>query len=96
MEDLNDQIKRVNEKLQLLLHNYSKLQKEHLMLSRNLERTLEREKELNERITKLQQQLEIAKLSSAESGGEMAAAMEKRINGYIKEIDECIALLMSR
>lgn len=66
------------------------------MLSRNLERTLEREKELNERITRLQQQLEIAKLSSAESGGEMAAAMEKRINGYIKEIDECIALLMSR
>lgn len=66
------------------------------MLSRNLERTQEREKELNERITGLQQQLEIAKLSPTEAGGEMSASMEKRINGYIKEIDECIALLMNR
>ncbi|MBW7890281.1 MAG: hypothetical protein H3C48_04490 [Chitinophagaceae bacterium] len=96
MADLNDQINRVNEKLQLLLYNYNKLQKENVMLSRNLERTLEREKELNERITGLQQQLEIAKLSSSETGGEMAVSMEKRINGYIKEIDECIALLMNR
>ena len=96
MSHLNDDISRINEKLQLLLKQYHALQKENDRLMLDLEQKKIGEKEMKERASLLQQQVEIAKISSGQAGQEVKSELEKRINTYIKEIDQCIALLANQ
>ena len=96
MSHLNDDISRINEKLQLLLKQYHALQKENDRLKLDLEQKKIGEKEMKERASLLQQQVEIAKMSSGQAGQEVKSELEKRINTYIKEIDQCIALLANQ
>lgn len=96
MSRLNEDISRINEKLQLLLKQYHALQKENDRLKQDLEQKKAGEKEMKEKAAWLQQQVEIAKVSSGQAGQEIKSDLEKRINTYIKEIDECIALLANQ
>ena len=96
MSHLNDDISRINEKLQLLLKQYHALQKENDRLKLDLEQKKIGEKEMKERASLLQQQVEIAKISSGQAGQEVKSELEKRINTYIKEIDQGIALLANQ
>ncbi|MCO5234831.1 MAG: hypothetical protein M9933_01075 [Chitinophagaceae bacterium] len=94
MNLLNEHIDRVNEKLQLLVKQYQALQKENERLKQELEQRGLREQEMTEKITRLQQQMEIARVYSGQTEGDNThKELEKRINAYIKEIDQCIALL---
>lgn len=96
MSRLNEDISRINEKLQLLLKNYHALQKENDRLKHDLEQKRAAEKEMKEKAEWLQQQVEIAKVSSGQAGQEIKSDLEKRINTYIREIDQCIALLANQ
>ena len=96
MSRLNEDISRINEKLQLLLKNYHALQKENDRLKHDLEQKKAVEKEMSEKAVWLQQQVEIAKVSSGQAGQEIKSDLEKRINTYIREIDQCIALLANQ
>ena len=96
MSRLNEDISRINEKLQLLLKQYHILQKENDRLKQELEQKKAGEKEMKEKTAWLQQQVEIAKVSSGQAGQEIKSDLEKRINTYIKEIDQCIALLANQ
>ncbi len=96
MSRLNEDISRINEKLQLLLKNYHALQKENARLKHDLEQKKAVEKEMSEKAAWLQQQVEIAKVSSGQAGQEIKSDLEKRINTYIREIDQCIALLANQ
>ena len=96
MSRLNEDISRINEKLQLLLKNYHALQKENARLKHDLEQKKAAEKEMREKAAWLQQQVEIAKVSSGQAGQEIKSDLEKRINTYIREIDQCIALLANQ
>ncbi len=96
MSRLNEDISRINEKLQLLLKNYHALQKENDRLKHDLEQKRAAEKEMKEKSEWLQQQVEIAKVSSGQAGQEIKSDLEKRINTYIREIDQCIALLANQ
>ena len=96
MSRLNEDISRINEKLQLLLKNYHALQKENDRLKHDLEQKKVVEKEMREKAAWLQQQVEIAKVSSGQAGQEIKSDLEKRINTYIREIDQCIALLANQ
>lgn len=96
MSRLNEDINRINEKLQLLLKNYHVLQKENDRLKHDLEQKKAAEKEMREKAAWLQQQVEIAKVSSGQAGQEIKSDLEKRINTYIREIDQCIALLANQ
>lgn len=96
MSRLNEDISRINEKLQLLLKNYHALQKENDRLKHDLEQKKAVEKEMSEKAAWLQQQVEIAKVSSGQAGQEIKSDLEKRINTYIREIDQCIALLANQ
>ncbi|HRN56532.1 MAG TPA: hypothetical protein PLL71_08770 [Agriterribacter sp.] len=96
MSQLNEHISRVNEKLQLLLKQYYTLQKENDRLKQDIEQIKLSEQSTREKAARLQQQVEIAKISSGQTGQEDKAALEKRINAYIKEIDQCIALLVNQ
>ena len=93
MSHLNEHISRVNEKLQLLLKQYHVLLKENDRLKQDLEQIKTRELNLREKAAQLQQQVEIATISSGQAGEEVKSELEERINAYIKEIDQCIALL---
>ncbi|HTN08111.1 hypothetical protein [Agriterribacter sp.] len=93
MSHLNEHISRVNEKLQLLLKQYHTLVKENDRLKQDLEQIKASEQNMKEKAAGLQQQVEIAKISSGQAGQEVKSELEKRINTYIKEIDQCIALL---
>lgn len=96
MSRLNEDISRINEKLQLLLKNYHALQKENDRLKHDLEQKKVVEKEMREKAAWLQQQVEIAKVASGQAGQEIKSDLEKRINTYIREIDQCIALLANQ
>lgn len=93
MEDLQEHIKRIHEKLQLLLKQHTALQKDHEKLQQQVSFLKEKETIQLQQIDELGQQ--VALLKAARTGMSEAdkEAFEKRINKYLKEIDKCIAML---
>jgi chromosome segregation ATPase len=88
-----EQLKRIQEKLQHLLKQHDTLQKENKWLKSELTNTKKQEAQYNENIYRLKQQVEVLKLSSGEMNEAEKKQFEKRINSYLKEIDKCIAAL---
>jgi len=93
MADLSIQIKNIQEKLQQLLKQQVLLQKENQQLRKEIVSLQERNAEKQSLLQELQNQLDAAKLGGASLGETEKAALEKRIDGYLKEIDKCLALL---
>jgi len=93
MAELEDYIVRIHGKLQSLLKEHSALQKENKYLHQELKTTLEKHSQQQKNIEDLKQQLSVLQLASGEMNDADKKEFEKRINGYIKEIDRCIALL---
>jgi cell shape-determining protein MreC len=90
---LDQQLKRINEKLQHFLKQYQLLQKENEKLKQEIGEKTIHQKVLSVQSDKLQQQIEILKVSKGEMNSVERKAFEKRLNQYIKEIDRCISLL---
>lgn len=95
MSNIETHIDRVNDKLQLLLKLYATLEKENEKLKLQLKQKETEEKGLVERVKNLQQQVEIATAVSGVQDEKTKGELEKRINAYIREIDQCIALLQN-
>jgi len=95
MVDLDLHIKAVQERLQLLLKSHQALVRENQRLQKELEKSQQQVTSRDEHVHSLQQQVDALKLgTSAQSQSpEEKALLEKRINGYLKEIDKCLALL---
>jgi regulator of replication initiation timing len=93
MSQLEQQLKRMNEKLQQLLKQYHSLQKENEKLRQDFQQITTRYDAVSVQSEKWQQQTEILKLSREEMSENDKKAFEKRLNQYVKEIDRCIALL---
>ena len=93
MNAMQEQIDRINEKLQVLLKKYQALQKENERIKLDLDNRNGKEKEWREKTESLQQQVEILKASTGQMDDASKKEFEKRINQYLKEIDRCIALL---
>jgi chromosome segregation ATPase len=93
MDDLSLQIKNIQDKLQQLLKQQVLLQKENQRLKKELEKagTLTGEKE--QALHALQQQVDVLKMGSGNLSETEKNALGKRIDGYLKEIDKCLALL---
>ena len=93
MAQLEEHIKRVNNKLQQILKQYLLLQKENEKLKEKLqELKLSNAKEAEETL-RLQQQVSILKSSVGQMTETEKKVFEKQITRYIKEIDKCIGLL---
>ena len=93
MAQLEEHIKRVNNKLQQILKQYLLLQKENEKLKEKLqELKLNNVKEAEEML-RLQQQVSILKSSVGQMTEAEKKVFEKQITRYIKEIDKCIGLL---
>jgi len=93
MSQLDQQLKRMNEKLQQLLKQYHSLQKENERLKQEFQQMTSRYDAVSVESEKWQQQTEILKLSKEQMNDEEKKAFEKRLGQYVKEIDRCIALL---
>lgn len=90
---IDQQFNTINEKLQLLLRQYGRLQKENDRLKEELQNATQRELQAGQKVTALQQQLNILKVSSGEMNERDKKEFEKRINQYIREIDKYISFL---
>lgn len=93
MQPLEENIKRINSKLQLLLKKHSTLQKDNERLTKELLQAKERNETAATKIDELQQQVSILKAAAADLPDADKKEFEKRINQYIKEIDKCIAFI---
>ncbi|MBL7757402.1 MAG: hypothetical protein J0H92_01345 [Sphingobacteriales bacterium] len=87
------QLKRIQDKLQLLLRQQQQLQKDNQLLREELSLLQKSNAQYEEQTEKLKQQLDILKFSNTAMSDAEKAQFEKRINAYLKEIDRCIALL---
>ena len=90
---VDQQFTTINEKLQQLLRQYGRLQKENDRLKEELQQSVNRENDMRYKIDELQQQVGILKLGNGEMNERDKKEFEKKINGYIREIDKCISFL---
>lgn len=93
MAELEIQLKRIQDKLQLLLKEHTALQKENALLKDQLSNSEKQTAALHQNMDALKQQVDVLKLSNGEMNEADKKQFEKRINGYLKEIDRAIALL---
>jgi regulator of replication initiation timing len=88
-----DQIEHIRQKVQGLLRKQSTLEKENEKLRAELDRRSAVEAELKQKVSQLEEQVNVGKLSSGKMDDASRKAFEKQLNQYIKEIDRCIAML---
>ena len=93
MEGLQEQLKRVTEKLQQVVQRYHVLQKEHEQLSREVITLRDKEKARLIRIDELETKMTALQTVTGQLNETEKKDVEKRINRYIRDIDRCIALL---
>ena len=95
MHAANEQIQRIEDKIQQLLKEYNLARKEMLQLQKENDRLQEQLKLQNEEILKLHQKTDALKLYAGGLGSDTKKDLEKRIDTYLKDIDKCLALLYS-
>jgi len=93
MEDLELQVRRINEKLQSLLRRHDVVLKENERLKKESGEWQSKFSDHAAKLEQLQQQVEILKASKGEMDDSEKKAFEKRLGQYIREIDRCIGLL---
>jgi hypothetical protein len=87
------QIQNIQDKLQLLLKQQAVLLKENLRLKKELERSQSIASEKEEALSRIQEQVDVLKMGSGNISEAERTALGKRIDGYLKEIDKCLAML---
>jgi chromosome segregation ATPase len=90
---LEANLKRILDKVQQLMRRSKAMQQESDRLRRTLTETEEKLKQAQEQINLLRLQLDVLKMNAGELNTADKKEIEKKLNGYLKEIDRCIALL---
>ncbi len=93
MSTTEQHLKRIQDKLQQLLKQHTALQKENSKLKEELDATQQKISMQQKSTDELRQQVSILKVSAGDMSEADKKEFEKRINGYLKEIDRCIAML---
>ncbi|WP_018629440.1 hypothetical protein [Niabella aurantiaca] len=90
---IEEKIKQIQEKLVQLCRKNAIIEKENIALKQALEESKASAASAASTMEAMQQQLDIARYGNTQMSPEERKAFEKRVNGYLKEIDRCIALL---
>lgn len=90
---LSQQILQVETKVQQLLKLYTESQKEVQRLSKENIQLKNSVEEKSKQIIQLQQKIEALRLTSVGLNDDVKKELDKRINGYLREVDTCLALL---
>lgn len=93
MTELEQQFKRIQDKLQQILKQQSGLTAENTRLKKELQKVTKQAETYQQTIDNLKQQVDVLKITSGNWEDADKKEFEKRINGHLKEIDRCIALL---
>jgi len=93
MNQTEQHLKRIQDKLQQVLKQYATLQKEKNLLDAELEKAKNLSVQHQQNVSNLKQQVDVLKLNAGEMKETDKKQIEQRINSYLKEIDRCIALL---
>lgn len=93
MEQLETHIARINSKLNELLKKYAALQKLSAQQQSAIQLLKEEKETADKKIKRLEEQQHILKSAAGKLNSDDKKAFEQTINKYIKEIDNCIAIL---
>jgi Ni,Fe-hydrogenase maturation factor len=93
MSDLENNIKRINSKLQQLLKNYQLLQKDNKRQADLIAALKEAKEKDSQQLIALQEKITILKAATGKMNEADKKAFEKNISQYIREIDKCIGIL---
>ncbi|RYG02306.1 MAG: hypothetical protein EOO02_10840 [Chitinophagaceae bacterium] len=93
MTDIGQQLKRINDKLQLILKQNQMLHKDNEKLGLELQQAREQQGEQVRKIDELEQKISLLKAATGQLLETDKKELEKRLNLYIKEIDRCITML---
>ncbi|HAO46010.1 MAG TPA: hypothetical protein PLZ45_02345 [Ferruginibacter sp.] len=93
MSELEQHIKRVTDKLQLLLKNYQQLQKDNQRQSALIEELKKAKESSAQQVETLKEQVGILKAAAGKMNETDKKEFEKSINRYIRDIDKCIGIL---
>jgi predicted nuclease with TOPRIM domain len=90
---VDQQFNSINEKLQTLIRQHTRLKKENETLRQQLAQQQRNNTELEGHIVELQNIVSIMKLAAGDMNDKEKKDFEKQINRFVKEIDKCIAYL---
>ena len=90
---VDQQFTALYEKLQQLLRQYNRLEKENERLRQDLEDSKRKEVLTQGKVEELQQQVSILKLAAGEMSDKDKKTFERKLDQYIKEIDKTITYL---
>lgn len=90
---IDQQFTIINDKLQQLLKQYSRLQKENERLRDELSDLKKKESMVAQKMEEMQEQITILKVASGELSEKDKKDFERKINQYIREVDKCITFL---
>lgn len=93
MNNIDQHIRSINEKLQQLIKTHAAIKKENESLKEEINKFKEKEVEYKYAMHELDQKVSILKAAAGQMTETDQKQFEKRINQYIKEIDKCIGLL---
>jgi predicted nuclease with TOPRIM domain len=88
-----EQLKRVQDKLQQLIRLHQDLQKENEKLKGEFKKMTLRCDELSKEAERSGRQVDALKLSGSGLNEKGKKDLEKRLNQYVRDIDRCLALL---
>lgn len=86
-------IKRIEEKLQLLIKYYQQLKGDHAALQQQHQQLQDKWQSSEQEREQLQQQVQILKVGLNQMDPADKKQFEKQLNQYIRDIDQCINLL---
>jgi len=89
------QLLRIQDKLQQLLQQYQHMQKENQQLQKDKDKLQQQVADQQTQLQQLQHKYDASQLQGNKLSPEAKLALEKRINTYLKDIDRCLALLNS-
>lgn len=90
---MEEQFKRINDKLQRLVKQYQVLHKDNERLNQSLKNHMDTNAQQQQQIEALTQQVLVLKMAAGQMEEADKKAFEKRINRYIKTIDKYITYL---
>lgn len=93
MAVLNQHMIELQEKLQTLLKAYRQVQKENQRLEKELNSIQQLQENNTAALSVMEQKLASASMSSGSWDPAEKLKLQKQIDGYLKEIDKCLALL---
>ena len=93
MTDIAQQLKRINDKLQLVLKQNQALLRDNDKLNAELRLARENNDDQLKKIDELEQKVSLLKMATGQMLEADKKELEKRLNNYIREIDRCITML---